>query len=131
MQPARRGETVLMEAKCLRAGRSIAFTEATFWREADGEVVVRARQQMAILHYRPSMNILKARTAEEKRERDDEEMAEEKEMEEDKRTEGKKAMMEMTNGTVRDSPMARMEQTFAGMEHTKNFNRLARNVCGV
>uniref|UniRef100_A0A914HT22 Thioesterase domain-containing protein n=1 Tax=Globodera rostochiensis TaxID=31243 RepID=A0A914HT22_GLORO len=52
LQPARIGETVLMEANCLRAGRSIAFTEAIFRRKSDCEVIVRASQQLAILHYR-------------------------------------------------------------------------------
>jgi len=47
---ARRGETVTVEAVCLRIGRGLAFTEASFYRKSDGEFLAKGEHKLKLLN---------------------------------------------------------------------------------
>lgn len=50
LAPVKLGETILMEATCLKAGSSVAFTDALFRLKSDKQkILVRGKQQLAIL----------------------------------------------------------------------------------
>jgi len=51
--PVSRGDTVTIEARVLKAGRSLAFTEADFRRRTDGALVAKGRQTLAFTSSRP------------------------------------------------------------------------------
>jgi hypothetical protein len=49
LAPIKLGDKILLEATCIKAGKSVAFTDACFRRKADQTILIRARQQLAIL----------------------------------------------------------------------------------
>uniref|UniRef100_A0A183C4N2 4HBT domain-containing protein n=1 Tax=Globodera pallida TaxID=36090 RepID=A0A183C4N2_GLOPA len=122
LQPARIGETVLMEANCLRAGRSIAFTEAIFRRKSDSEVIVRASQQLAILHYRlPPKTKGEDETEAKKGAQSDNKNSSELPVSNGFANGGD----EMGNGT---SQLDQVQRSMAWRAGFKNFNRMSKNL---
>lgn len=49
LSAAKIGENVFIEANCVKAGKSIAFTNACFYRRSDNLILITAKQQLAIL----------------------------------------------------------------------------------
>jgi acyl-coenzyme A thioesterase PaaI-like protein len=47
--PAKIGDEIIVEGKCLKIGRMMAFTEATFIRKRDGVMVAKGRHNMFML----------------------------------------------------------------------------------
>lgn len=73
--------------------------------------------EMAILHYKPSENLPNQLKNVENVKKGNDEV-------------GKTKESEMSNGSVGgEDLLIRMRKAFARMEHSTNFNRLARNVC--
>lgn len=51
MLPIKIGEVVTIEALCLKIGRNMAFTEATFRRKSDGALVAKGKHNIAFLNH--------------------------------------------------------------------------------
>uniref|UniRef100_A0A915D529 Acyl-coenzyme A thioesterase 13 n=1 Tax=Ditylenchus dipsaci TaxID=166011 RepID=A0A915D529_9BILA len=51
MMPAKLGETVTIEAICLKIGRSVAFTEAIFRRKSDNVMIAKGTHNMSLMHH--------------------------------------------------------------------------------
>ncbi|KAI1713736.1 thioesterase superfamily domain-containing protein [Ditylenchus destructor] len=51
MLPAKLGDVVVIEADCLKIGRNIAFTEATFRRKSDNALVAKGKHNISFLHH--------------------------------------------------------------------------------
>uniref|UniRef100_A0A1I8B8S6 Acyl-coenzyme A thioesterase 13 n=1 Tax=Meloidogyne hapla TaxID=6305 RepID=A0A1I8B8S6_MELHA len=49
LSAAKIGEIVFIEANCVKAGKSIAFTNSSFRRRSDNSLIITAKQQLAIL----------------------------------------------------------------------------------
>ena len=47
--PAKIGEEILVEGKCLKIGWMMAFTEATFIKKCDGSIVAKGRHNLYFL----------------------------------------------------------------------------------
>jgi acyl-coenzyme A thioesterase 13 len=47
LAPANRGDTVIVDAKVIKSGRSIAFTTADFYRKRDNVMIATGRQTKA------------------------------------------------------------------------------------
>jgi hypothetical protein len=109
------GESILLEATCLKAGFSVAFTEATF-RKEDGTVLIRARQQLAILRpKRPPPVGLSNGVVKEK---------EKSSPVVETNLLSKKNHLYETGG----SHLEKMRILFAGMQNKQNFYQIAKNV---
>uniref|UniRef100_A0A915EAZ8 Acyl-coenzyme A thioesterase 13 n=1 Tax=Ditylenchus dipsaci TaxID=166011 RepID=A0A915EAZ8_9BILA len=51
MLPAQIGEVVSIEAVCLKIGRNLAFTEATFRRKSDNALIAKGKHNISFLHH--------------------------------------------------------------------------------
>jgi len=51
MLPAKLGEVVTIEAVCLKIGKNIAFTEATFRRKSDNAIIAKGKHNISFLHH--------------------------------------------------------------------------------
>ncbi|VIO90637.1 Hypothetical UPF0152 protein F42H10.6 in chromosome III, putative [Brugia malayi] len=54
--PVKLGETIEIEAKVLKIGRNIAFTEAEFRRKGDGRIVAKGKHTIAFVPKPPTTN---------------------------------------------------------------------------
>jgi acyl-coenzyme A thioesterase PaaI-like protein len=50
--PAKLGDEIIVEAKCLKIGGMMAFTEATLKRRRDGALVAKGKHNMFMLRHK-------------------------------------------------------------------------------
>ncbi|KAL3103042.1 hypothetical protein niasHT_022878 [Heterodera trifolii] len=132
VQPARIGDILLMEANCLQADLSIAFTEAIFRRKSDGQMIVKASQQLAILHYlslKPKGKGGDGNDTKKGPTTDCEQQQQQNGLTEADRTNGGQQRSDADGGTTDEAAnLDRAEKLVARRGNAKNFNRMAENL---